>query len=353
MAVNRYKIRVNQTQDGNLDRNITLPIQITTDEFGRGDLIEEYENETIEKLVELRKDYEVTRYSPQPLYDTQGTTLNPSPSMFYNFNFGYPLDLSVPNFNIVYRLLPNTTNLFNDPSLAPTSPCPQQIDVAHPPPPDGPPMYIPSDSLDPTTQFGYELQNFSPFQTYSNQKSFVKSFYKLDLYDSPLRNEQQLYISIILNPINSSTLFQPTILLPTTQETGTVITDCAQREGGRWNCKPQGEKDSHIPSFELDATDNNEGYYIYWLKEKTFLDIDKFYMSAKFYNGKTGRVTSFITVDQNTLPNPYSFDLQNYLYYQVTLNQLRQQYSVSNSIGTRIGVDPLSPIRYWQYFNPQ
>ena len=65
MGVSKYKIRVNQIQDGNLDRNITLPIQITTDEFGRGDLIEEYENETIEKLVELRKDYEVTLVSLQ------------------------------------------------------------------------------------------------------------------------------------------------------------------------------------------------------------------------------------------------------------------------------------------------
>jgi hypothetical protein len=76
-------------------------------------------------------------------------------------------------------------------------------------------------------------------------------------------------------------------------------------------------------------------------------------MSAKFYNGKTGRVTSCITVDQNTLPNPYSFDLQDYLYYQVTLNQLRYEYTVSNGAGNRLGIDPLTPIRYWQYFNPK
>ena len=95
MAVNKYKLRINQVQDGNLDREIILPIPITTDEMGRGDLIREYEDDTIAKLVGLTKDYEVTRYTHSPLVDG-----DPSPNIFYDFNFGFPTDLTNSNFNV-------------------------------------------------------------------------------------------------------------------------------------------------------------------------------------------------------------------------------------------------------------
>ena len=44
-------------------------------------------------------------------------------------------------------------------------------------------------------------------------------------------------------------------------------------------------------------------------------------MSCKFYNGKTGIVTSFLNTPQNNLPTPYSFPTEEYFYYRVKLNQ--------------------------------
>jgi len=354
MAVNKYKLRINQVQDGNLDREIILPIPITTDEMGRGDLIREYEDDTIAKLVGLTKDYEVTRYTHSPLVDG-----DPSPNIFYDFNFGFPTDLTNSNFNVTYRTQPNLTCSFNDNLLTPTTPCVKnKLEGIYPPPnpcPEQPGfsgqtgtnMYVPWDpnGSGDMGKFGYELQNFSTGETYRNEKSFVKSFFKLDLYDSPIRNEQQLYISLIINPINGEKLFRPTFKF------GCPIEGIPQREGGRWNCQPTGEKWVPSPTFQLDPLDNNEGYYIYWLKEKTFLDLSTFYMSCKFYNGKTGIVTSFLNTPQNNLPTPYSFPTEEYFYYRVKLNQNNYTYTIYDKLNSRIGATSPSSIKFYEYFN--
>jgi len=337
MAVNKYKLRLNRLQDDNLDRDLIIPIQNTTDEVGRGDLVADYEKETLAKLLGLKKDYEVTRYAHAPLIDG-----DPSPNIFYNFNFGYLLDSTNTGFDVTYRKAPNQTFQFNDATLNPTAPCPDQWEEAYPGPPDGPPMYIPSGIITTgdTGLYGYELQDFTVEETYRNEKSFVKSFFKLDLYDSPIRNEQQLYVSILLNPINGKKLFMPTL-----------NSGCSGNLGGRWNCKPLDEQNSPIPQFELDPFNNNDGYYIYWLKENTFLDLSVFYMSCKFYNGKTGVVTSFLNTPQTSLPTPYSFPTQNYFYYRVELNKNNYTYTMYNATNDRVGATQNTSLNFYEYFN--
>ena len=350
MGVNKYKLRINQARDGNPDQYLTLPIDNTTDEVGRGDLVKEYEDETIAKLLHLKKDYEVTRFSHAP--HTQLALLDPQPDLHYDFAFGYPAILTSGNFTVNYTTTPFSTTIINNPLLDPAladsfnTPCPEQIEQLYPPPPDGRTMFIPPIPSDPTTQYGYELQGFSVNDTYKNVKSFVKSFYKLDLYDSPIRNEQQLYISIIINPINGELLFRPTIPF------GCNTDGIPNPASGRWNCRPEGEQSTPIPKIKLDALDNNEGYFIYWLKENTFLDIDTFYMTAKFYNGKSGEVISFLNTDQNLIPNPYSFKTEDYFYYKVKLNRNDYTYKVENLSTGRVGLTN-TPIRFWQYFNAQ
>ena len=83
MAVNKLKLRVNQIKDGVYDRQILFPLGQSYDEVGREDLIGVYEDETIDKLVGIKRDYEVTRYTHAPLENG-----DPSPNLFYNFMFG-------------------------------------------------------------------------------------------------------------------------------------------------------------------------------------------------------------------------------------------------------------------------
>ena len=346
MAVNRLKIKINQSQDENLDKVLVIPIPQTTDEVGRGDLIDEYERETIERLLNLKKDYEVIRYTHAPLIGG-----DPSPNIVYNFNFGVEDSTNITPGPFFYNNLPEVSMATTWNSDG-TIPCPQQLEGLYGINGSDPefladgttvaPILTPSlYPTFPTTWYGYDAAGFSAEEAYRNEKSFVKSFFKLDLYDSPLRNNQKLYMSIILNPINSEKIYRPTI-----------NNSCPADEvaDGRWNCKPYGERWVPTTNFNLDPFGNNDGYYIYWLKDDKFLDINEFYMSCKFYNGKTGVITSFINQSQNALPNPYTFAPEIFSYYKISLDRTDYTYTVLDMTSNRVGI-PQNPITFWQYTN--
>ena len=107
-----------------------------------------------------------------------------------------------------------------------------------------------------------------------------------------------------------------------------------------------------IPDFVLDYVGDKEGFFIYWLKKRTFLNIDTFYMSAKFYNATTGTYTKMMNVPQSSLSgDKYNFDNLTYFYYQVKLDYDKRTYQVFNTItGNREGT-PL-PIKWYEYVNP-
>ena len=336
MAVNKIKIRVNQIKDGNYDRQMIFPFGQTYDEVGREDLIQTYEDETIDKLVGIKKDYEVARYTHAPLLNG-----DPSTNLFYNFNFGSMVN---SNPNTLTTLFPNEPQINGSWGMN-NAPCPPSL-----------PDYYPDNSTNTiyqpynpniiTNWYGYDFQNFTPEETYKNNKSFTKSFFKLDLYNSRDRKQQKLFISIIISPINGQKILRPTLSVQCPAE----ITD------GRYNCRPEGEQFCPTPNFELDPVNNNEGYFIYWLKEKTFLDLDVFYMSCKFYNAKTGEVTQMINTPQSLINSqtnqPFSISKESYYYYRVVLNQDRFTYTIfRTSDGLRIGEDANNPIKFYQYFN--
>ena len=106
------------------------------------------------------------------------------------------------------------------------------------------------------------------------------------------------------------------------------------------------------PSFNLDPLDNSEGYYIYWLKEESFINTTVFFMSAKFYNGKSGEVTQFLNKPQNTLINPFVFKPEENFYYRVNLNRDRFTYNIFDTqTNQRVGTSPDNRINFYQYFN--
>jgi hypothetical protein len=181
----------------------------------------------------------------------------------------------------------------------------------------------------------YLSEGFTPQEVYYYENNFTNSFFKLDFYDTPDEKKQTNYL---------------TVILPTQQG----LKMDAQMQRTLVSIKK--------PEFILDYVGDKEGFFLYWLKKRTFLDIDTFYMSAKFYNAKTGQFTKMMTGRGNTpfdltngpqaliQDNKYAFDSTQYFYYTVKLDYPTQTYQVLNTYGQRLGTN--LPIKWYEYVNP-
>lgn len=181
----------------------------------------------------------------------------------------------------------------------------------------------------------YRSEGFTTQEIYYYTNNYTNSFFKLDLYDTFDEKRQNNYI---------------TIILPTQQ--GLKMDAMMQRT-------PVTIKK---PKFVLNYVGDKEGFFIYWLKKRNFLNIDTFYMSAKFFNAKTGQFTRMMTgrgtnpLDFTNGPqvyltgNKYAFDSTQFLYYTVKLDYETQTYQVLNTSGQRLGTN--IPIKWYEYVNP-
>jgi hypothetical protein len=172
----------------------------------------------------------------------------------------------------------------------------------------------------------YRAQGFTTQEVYYYANSFRNSFFKLDLYDSPIESEQENYI---------------TIILPTQQ-------------GLRMATKMQ-NTDVQIrkPQFILDYVGDKEGFFIYWLKKRNFLDISTFYMTAKFFDGKTGQFVRMMNRPQSTVQgNKFVFSSSDYFYYRVDMDYLTHSYKVYDIINPNDRVGGTVPIKWYEYINP-
>jgi hypothetical protein len=106
------------------------------------------------------------------------------------------------------------------------------------------------------------------------------------------------------------------------------------------------------PKYVLDYIGDKEGFFLYWLKGRGFLNINTFYMTAKFFDGSTGQFIKMMNTQQNLLPNMYDFPPESYFYYKVDLDYLTQTYQVFNyPTGNRAGTVS-NPIKWYEYTNP-
>ena len=181
----------------------------------------------------------------------------------------------------------------------------------------------------------YQSEGFTPQEIYYYRNNFANSFFKLDFYDTPDEKKQTNYV---------------TIILPTQQG----LTMEAQMQRTLVNIKK--------PKFVLDYIGDKDGFFIYWLKKRNFLNIDTFYMSAKFYDAKVGQFKTMMTgrgsnpIDltngpqYNIVGNKYAFDNTQYFYYTVKLNYRTLTYEVLNTYGQRLGTN--IPIKWYEYVNP-
>jgi hypothetical protein len=174
----------------------------------------------------------------------------------------------------------------------------------------------------------YLTEGFTSNEVYYYSNPFTKSFFKLDFYDTKDLKTQKNYFTIIL-PVQQG--FTETASISQT------LPDV--------NIKK--------PTFRLDFIGDKEGFFIYWLRKREYIDLTEFYMSAKFFDAKLGIYVKMTNVPQSAIPNPFTFNNDDYFYYKVNLNyntKTYEVYSTSNSV-QRVGTDNL-PIKWYEYVNP-
>jgi len=180
----------------------------------------------------------------------------------------------------------------------------------------------------------YISEGFTPQDIYYYTNNFSNSFFKLDLYDNVDEKRQTNYI---------------TIIIPTQQ--GLTMDTLMQRTPVKIK----------KPYFVLDYVGDKEGFFIYWLKKRNFLDIRTFFMTAKFYDAKNGYFTKMMNVPQSSIVgNKFTFDSTQYFYYRVELDYEKQNYQVFNMNPTQTLYSSLDgragatiPIKWYEYVNPK
>ena len=106
------------------------------------------------------------------------------------------------------------------------------------------------------------------------------------------------------------------------------------------------------PQFLLDYVGDKEGFFIYWLKKRDFLNINEFYMTAKFFDGSTGQFVKMLNTPQNILSNATDFPPEEYFYYKVVLDYTTEKYDVYHYPTLVKAGTKSNPITWYEYVNP-
>ena len=174
----------------------------------------------------------------------------------------------------------------------------------------------------------YLNEGFSVQDVYYYSKPFTKSFFKLDFYDTDNEKTQQIFLSIIL-PVQQG-LTETVVLSPTLPPV-----------------------EIKKPKMILDYIGDKEGFFIYWLRNREFVDINEFFMTAKFFDGRLGVFVQMTNLPQTQItPTKFNFNTADYYYYKVKLDYNGKTYEVySTATNQRVG-DANTPIKWYEYVNP-
>lgn len=182
----------------------------------------------------------------------------------------------------------------------------------------------------------YQYATFTDSEIYYFANSFKASFFKLDFYDTKNSETQKNLFSVVL---------------PTQQglkESGTI--------GPGLSPTPVMVKK---PKYVLDYVGaDKEGFFLYWLKNPSYLSATTFYMTAKFFNAKKGQFVRMMNVPQSQFvgPSKFNFDKGNHFYYKVELDYNNYEYKVYREYptSTRVGVgsSATEAIIWYEYVNP-
>jgi hypothetical protein len=170
--------------------------------------------------------------------------------------------------------------------------------------------------------------DFTDLEIYYYANNFTNSFFKLEFYNSMEQSSQINYLTQII-PVQQGSTEKITLN----------------------NLNPPIDVNIKIPNFSLDFIGDKEGFFIYWLKSKTFVNIDKFYVSVKFFDAKNGIFKRFLNHEP---PTSSTFDASKYFYYEYRLNYETKTYEVYGcgiNSPIRYGIDG-RPMVWYEYLNP-
>lgn len=272
------------------DKYLNIPIEIKWDFIGQDADVEEYQEKVVEEVIGLPGDFEVLRFAHAP-YDNNTKT-----DIKYDFYF-----FSDPQPDSNGILVPTVP--VNPSSLVTTS---------------QPSYWVTS----------YVPEGFTATEIYYYIKPFTKSFFKLDLYDSRDSASQTNFMTVIL-PVQQG------------------FTASASTSDYKPNVQIK------IPSFKLDYVGDKEGFFLYWLRNKKFLDLSKFFMTAKFFDARLGVFVKMMIRPQvpPSVPSPFIFKPEDFFYYEVRLDYQEKTYEVwDTSNNLRVGTN--SSIKWYEYINP-
>jgi hypothetical protein len=189
---------------------------------------------------------------------------------------------------------------------------------------DGPPDASSSVSAD--WDVSYVNEGFSVNEIYYYNKPFTKSFFKLDFYDTKDSKSQTNYFTVIL-PVQQGATNTVSIspLLPNVQ--------------------------IKKPSMTLDYVGaDKEGFFFYWLRKRDFINVDTFYMTAKFFDARLGVFVKMMNEPQSGLSSKFLFEGSDYFYYKVKLDYTTKTYEIFDRFNVRQGEG--TPINWYEYVNP-
>lgn len=156
---------------------------------------------------------------------------------------------------------------------------------------------------------------FSFNEIKNNDRSFKNCFFKLDMYDRQEQSKRKNFLTIVLQ---------------NNQDTFTYT-----NYGKEYILKK--------PSYTLNYNTNSEGFFIYWFKDKKILNLENLYMTAKFFNSKTGKFVTFINKQPTTTKI-----IDNQFYYKINFNFLNYTYYY-----TEIVKDvEVETVVWYEYLNP-
>ncbi len=232
------------------DKKVTIPLGQVFEETGREQLIETWEEVKIQDAVNPINDYETTKY-----YHNNSTNQG---NIFYRFEFWDENNSQYEN------------------------------------------------SFNPLGYLDKELAK--------DKKAFVKSFFKLDFYDTPIRKEQKLMFSMIMPANNCKKQKEVDI-----SKIEDPIEYYTQESKGIYPIRYK----IYTPEVQLGPfSGKNENYYIHWLKDRELYTGDTFYMACNFFNAKTGKSTRMVNRDYTAGASPQPeglYDPIEWYYYQVIL----------------------------------
>ena len=306
IIVNKFRTALNSNE-----KFINIPVEINFDVLGRDMIVDKFVDDVTKDLTNPIKDFDVTKFSHKDYINTITTTtqiqipfVNPLTNQTTYITTNIPITTNNLETSINYEFY-----FFNN--------------------------FSPVTASTVTNwEVDYESAGFNDNEIYYFANNFKGSFFKIDFYDKPTNENQQILLSLIL---------------PTQQ---------GEKEQG-FVGPPQNQRSVLVkrPKFKLDSQGaDKEGFYVYWVKDKTLIDVNEFYVSAKFFNAKIGQFVRMVNSPQSQFPGISTFNInkENYFYYKYVLDYDTfeyQAFKIVNNTTVRVGTID-NPIKWYEYINP-